>query len=167
MFDWYYTNASMYYGGEQGIKEGEATYNGGVKYYPLNNKKRNPLRERLFINVSPDVHEVFPTIDNPASPMRSNQVDRLWAINGGSDLPKLGKFVTDLRSKGVEKVSIRYHEDFWRADGESYTFRTIPNPDLGNRASEKNMSVLYKDKIGGLVFTQNYMDFAPVKCSVE
>ena len=128
MFDWYYTNASMYYGGEQGIKEGKATYNGGVRYYPLNNKKRNPLRERLFINVSPDVHEVFPTIDNPASPMRSNQVDRLWAINGGSDLTKLGKFVTDLRSKGVEKVSISNNEYFLRAGGESYTFRTITKP---------------------------------------
>ena len=161
MFDWYYTNASMYYGGEQGIKEGKATYNGGVRYYPLNNKKRNPLRERLFINVSPDVHEVFPTIDNPASPMRSNQVDRLWAINGGSDLPKLGKFVTDLRSKGVENVSIRYHEDFWRAGGESYTFRTIPNPDLGTeRLKEYVRFVQGQDwRIG---FYSNYMDFAPV-----
>ena len=161
MFDWYYTNASMYYGGEQGIKEGKATYNGGVRYYPLNNKKRNPLRERLFINVSPDVHEVFPTIDNPASPMRSNQVDRLWAINGGSDLPKLGKFVSDLRSKGVENVSIRYHEDFWRAGGESYTFRTKPNPDLGvERLKEYVRFVQGQDwRIG---FYSNYMDFAPV-----
>ena len=132
MFDWYYTNASLYYGGNKGIKKGKAIYNGGVKYYTLNNKKRNPLRERLFINVSPDVQEVFPTIDNPASPMRSNQVDRLWAINGGSDLPKLGKFVTDLRSKGVEKVSIRFHEDFWRSGGESYTIRTQPYPELGD-----------------------------------
>lgn len=161
MFDWYYTNASMYYGGEKGIKDGKATYNGGVRYYPLNNKKRNPLRERLFINVSPDVHEVFPTIDNPASPMRSNQADRLWAINGGSDLHKLGKFVTDLRSKGIEKVSIRYHEEFWRADGESYTFRLKPNPELGvERLKDYVRFVQGQDwRIG---FYSNYMDFAPV-----
>lgn len=161
MFDWYYTNASLYYGGNKGIKKGKAIYNGGVKYYPLNNKKRNPLRERLFINVSPDVQEVFPTIDNPASPMRSNQVDRLWAINGGSDLPKLGKFVTDLRSKGVEKVSIRYHEDFWRSGGESYTFRTQPNPELGvEKLKEYVRFVQGQDwRIG---FYSNYMDFAPV-----
>ena len=93
--------------------------------------------------------------------MRSNQVDRLWAINGGSDLPKLGKFVTDLRSKGVENVSIRYHEDFWRAGGESYTFRTIPNPDLGTeRLKEYVRFVQGQDwRIG---FYSNYMDFAPV-----
>ena len=96
--------------------------------------------ETLFINVSPDVHEVLPTVDNPASPMRSIQADRLWAINGGSDLNGLGQFVTGLRSKGVEKVTIRYHEDFWREGGESYTFK----PAL--------MNLFLRKKFGGSSF---------------
>lgn len=161
MFDWYYSDASMLFGGEKGITNGMAAYNGGARYYPLNNKKRNPVRERLFINVSPDVHEVFPTIDNPVSPMRSNQADRLWYTSGGSDLKKLGDFVSDMRSKGVEKVSARYHEDFWRADGESYTFRTKPNPNLSvEQLREYVHFVQGKDwRIGSYT---NYMDFAPV-----
>lgn len=161
MFDWYYSNASRHYAGNKAIKNGKATYNGGALYNSKNNNKRNPLRERLFFNISPDVHEVFPTIDNPASPMRSAQADRLWAINGGSDLHKLGNFVKEMRSKGVENVSIRYHEDFWRAGGESYTFRTEPNPELGvEKLKEYVRMVQGQDwRIG---FYSNYMDYAPV-----
>lgn len=161
MFDWYFTDASMFFGGEEGIRDGFATYNGGVRYIPLINKVRNPLKERLFITVSPDIHEVFPTIDNPGSPMRSNQADRLWAINGGSDLDSLGKFVTGLRSKGVEKVSIRYHEEFWREGGESYTFRLDPNPALG-KEKIRNYVRFVQDHDWRIGLYTNYMDFAPV-----
>ncbi len=161
MFDWYYTNASLYFAGTKGINGGVATYNGGVRYIPLNNGIRNPVREKLFINVSPDVHEVFPTIDNPKSPMRSYQVDRLWAVNGGSNLDTLKNFVTRLRSKGVEKVSIRYHEEFWREGGESFTFRLNPNPQLGvEKIKEHVRFVQNQDWRAGLY--SNYMDFAPV-----
>ncbi|MGN0230511.1 MAG: hypothetical protein ACI4BH_11965 [Muribaculaceae bacterium] len=161
MFDWYYSNASRHYAGDKAITNGHAVYNGGALYNTKNNDKRNPLRERLFINISPDVHEVFPTIDNPASPMRSAQADRLWTISGGSDLNKLGKFVKEMRSKGVENVSIRYHEDFWRAGGESYTFRTETNPEIG----EDNLRDYVKMVQGQdwrIGFYSNYMDFAPV-----
>jgi hypothetical protein len=161
LFDWYYTNSSLFFQGNKGIRDGYANYNGGVRYIPLINGYRNPVRERLFINVSPDVHEVFPTIDNPGSPMRSQQADRLWAINGGSDLDALGKFVTGLRSRGVEKVSIRYHEDFWREGGESYTFRLDPNPQLGReKIREYIRFVKSNDWRVGLY--SNYTDFATV-----
>jgi hypothetical protein len=161
MFDWYVTDASMFFGGVKEIRDGFATYNGGVRYIPLINKVRNPVRERLFINVSPDVQEVFPTIDNPKSPMRSNQADRFWAINGGSDLDKLGKFVTGLRSRGVEKVSIRYHEDFWREGGESFTFRLEPNPQLGVEKIRDYVRFVQSNDWRVGLYT-NYMDFAPV-----
>lgn len=161
MFDWYHSDASSLFGGKKGIEDGMAVYNGGAKYHPLNNGKRNPVRERLFINVSPDVHEVFPTIDNPASPMRSNQADRAWANNEGDDLPEVSKFVTGLRSKGVEKVSIRYHEQFWRATGESFTFKTEPNPNIGVRKLQDYVRFVQGMdwRIG---FYTNYMDYAPV-----
>lgn len=161
MFDWYYTNASMYYADRKSIEAGKAAFNGGVRYYPMNNKVRNPLRERLFYTVSPDVHEVFPTIDNPKSPMRSNQADRLWAINGGSDLEKLGGFVSRMRSKGLEKVSIRYHEEFWREGGESYTFRLEPNPQLGREGIQKYVRFV-QDHDWRIGLYSNYMDYAPV-----
>ena len=161
MFDWYYSNASAFFGGLKKIENGQARFNGGVRYIPLINGQRNLLREKLFINISPDVQEVFPTIDNPKSPMRDAQADRLWVINGGTDLDVLGEFVTDLRSKGVEKVSIRYHEGFWRKGGESYTFKTNPNPLLGDQKIKDYVSwVKSNDWRVGLY--SNYTDYAPV-----
>ena len=161
MFDWYYTNASTFYGGKNEIKNGLAHYNGGAKYIPINNGKRNPVQERLFFNVSPDIHEVFPTIDNPKSSMRLNQGDRFWMFNQGTDLKKLQDYVANMRFMGAEKVSIRYHEEFWRNDGGSYTFKTEPNPDLGPQRIKDFVTFVKKQdwRIGTY---SNYMDFAPV-----
>lgn len=138
-----------------------AIYNGGVRYIPLINGKRNPVRERLFWNVSKDVQEVLPTIDNPASPMREYQADRFWYIGGGYDLDVLRKDVNRLRSKGIEKVSIRYHEDFWRKDGESFTFRLEPNPALSKSELREYVRFVHAHdwRVG---FYSNYTDLSPV-----
>ena len=93
--------------------------------------------------------------------MRSIQADRLWAINGGSDLNGLGQFVTGLRSKGVEKVTIRYHEDFWREGGESYTFKLTPNPQLGIENVQKYIQFV-KDNDWRVGLYSNYTDMATV-----
>lgn len=158
MFDWYTTNASSMTMG----KEESGWHSGGkMLYIPKTDGKRNPLDEKLFINLSQDVQEVLPTIDNPASPMRSLQADRLWAINGGADLERLGAFVTGMRSKGAEKVTIRYHEDFWREGGESYTFRLVPNPKLGVERIRKHVEFVKNNDWRVGLYT-NYTDMAPV-----
>lgn len=142
MFDWYYTNASEM----TTLRPNKDTYASSMAIYiPRTDGKRNPLQEKIFYTVSPDVHEVFPTIDNPVSPMRSTQADRLWLINGDTDLSRLAEEVINFRSRGLDKVTVRYHEGFWREDGESYTFRLTPSPALG------------VEKI------QNYVDFVKSK----
>lgn len=158
MFDWNETNASKM----EAESNTENVFKGTkVIYIPKTNGIRNPLLEKLFINVSPDVQEVFPTIPNPASPMRSLQADRLWTINGGAHLPTLQKYVTDLRSKGVEKVSIRYHEDIWRKDGESYTFKLTPNPEIGVEKL-KSFIRFVKANDWRVGLYSNYTDLSPV-----
>ena len=95
--------------------------------------------------------EVLPTIDNPASPMRSFQADRLWMVDGSPDLEANYRKVRKYRSLGLEKVTIRYHEGFWRDAGESYTFRTNTAPGRGGNKVVRNF-VRDKSKIltGGL-----------------
>ena len=158
IFDWYKTNASVVSAG----RAAEGLFTGGeMRYIPKTDGLRNPLCETLFVNVSPDVQEVLPTVDNPASPMRSLQADRLWCINGGADLDRLGAFVSDLRSKGLEKVTIRYHEDFWRKGGESYTFKLEPNPELGVEGVREYVQFV-KDNDWRVGLYSNYTDMAPV-----
>jgi hypothetical protein len=132
-FDWYYSQASLLYAREFPVTENSAVFNGGAKYIPKTDGVRNPVRERLFINVSPDVQEVLPTIANPKSPMQTIMGDKAWmTINcGGMTHEDRLKIPRLYRNLGMEKVAVRYHEGTWRDGGESFTFRTDASPYQG------------------------------------
>lgn len=164
-FDWYYTDASTFYSDYPEIVDDYAIHNGGVKYIAKTDGKRNPLHEKLFINVSPDVHEVFPTIDNPKSPMRSAQANRLWRINGNPDHDELKAEAKKLRSLGIENLTIRYHEGIWRDGGESYTFRLETAPGRGGSAAVKELVDYIKSKDWRVGLYTNYTDYAPVNAN--
>lgn len=161
-FDWYYSDASDFIRGRNNIDEGWAKYNHGIRYIAKTDGIRNPVHEKLFINVSPDVQEVFPTVDNPKSPMRSMMAHRLWMIEGSPDHDYLKNQANELRSLGLEKVAVRYHEGIWRDGGESYTFRTETAPGGGGNEAVKKMVKYVKDKDWLVGLYSNYTDFAPV-----
>jgi len=161
-FDWYYSNASDFLRGRNKIEEGLAAYNHGLRYIPKTNGERNPVQEKLFITISPDVQEVLPTIDNPKSPMRSMMANRLWMIEGSPDYKYLKHQVNELRALGLEKVAVRYHEGFWRDEGESYTFRTETAPGRGGNEAVKELVKYVKDKDWLVGLYSNYTDFSPV-----
>ncbi len=161
-FDWYFSDASDFLRGRNLINDGTAVYNSGVRYIPKTNGVRNPVREKLFITVSPDVQEVLPTIDNPKSPMKSMMADRLWMIEGSPDYDYLRKQADELRALGLEKIAVRYHEGFWRDGGESYTFRTETAPGRGGNEAVKKLVKYIKDKDWLVGLYSNYTDFAPV-----
>ena len=160
-FDWYSSDASSFTTNNS-LSDGWANYNQGVEYIPKTNGERNPIREKLFINVSKDVMEVLPTIDNPASPMRSYQADRLWMIDYSANYEENKKRVRKFRSLGFEKITIRYHEEFWRDGGESYTFRTDAAPGRGGDEAVKEFIKYVKDQGWRIGLYSNYCDFAPV-----
>ncbi|MBR8535894.1 hypothetical protein KDU71_10030 [Carboxylicivirga sediminis] len=164
-FDWYYSDASDFTPGRHHIKDGWASYNNGVKYIPKTNGVRNPVREKLFINISPDVQEVLPTVDNPKSPMRSIMAHRLWMVEGTPDHDYLKQQAKELRALGLKEVAVRYHEGIWRDGGESYTFRTESAPGRGGNAAVQDLVENIKSK-GWLVgLYSNYTDFAPVNAN--
>lgn len=163
-FDWYYSQASLFYAKEFPVTEDSAVYNGGAKYIPKTDGIRNPVRERLFINVSPDVQEVLPTIANPKSPMQTIMGDKAWmTINcGGMTHEDRLRIPRLYRNLGMEKVTVRYHEGAWRDGGESFTFRTDASPYQGGNDALKNMVSQVKS-LGWLcgLYT-NYTDFSPI-----
>ncbi len=161
-FDWYASDASDFLRGRNRIKEGLAAYNHGLRYIPKTNGLRNPVHEKLFITISPDVQEVLPTIDNPKSPMRSMMANRLWMIEGSPDYDYLKHQVNELRALGLENVAVRYHEGFWRDEGESYTFRTETAPKRGGNQAVKELVKYVKDKDWLVGLYSNYTDFSPV-----
>jgi hypothetical protein len=163
-FDWYYSQASLFYAKEFPVTENSAVFNGGAKYIPKTDSIRNPVRERLFLNVSPDVQEVLPTIANPKSPMRPLMADKAWmTINCGGMMHEDRLRIPRLyRAMGIENVAVRYHEGAWRDGGESFTFRTDASPYQGGNEALKNMVSQVKS-LGWLcgLYT-NYTDFSPV-----
>jgi len=158
IFDWYSTNASKWISGNQpnGIFAGDK-----VVYTAKTNGNKNPLNEKLFINVSPDVQEIFPNIDNPISPMKNRFSDRLYAVAQSSNLDSLKRRYTDYRRKGIDKIFVRSHEEFWRKGGESFTFKVTPNPDLGTQTIKTFISFV-KDLGWKFSLYTNYCDFATV-----
>ncbi len=161
-FDWYVSDASELFGVSGRTGADWAEFNGGLAYNPKTDGTRNPLRERLFLTASPEVEEVFPTIANPPSPLREAQADRQWRIRSGANHEAEVKDARHLRALGLEKVTVRYHEDSWRDAGESYTFRTDAAPGRGGDAALKQMVAAVQDTGWRVGLYTNYTDFAPV-----
>lgn len=161
-FDWYVSDASELFGVSGRTGADWAEFNGGLVYNPKTDGTRNPLRERLFLTASPEVHEVFPTIPNPPSPMREVQADRLWRVRSGADHEAEVKDARHLRALGLEKVTVRYHEDSWRDAGESFTFRTDAAPGRGGDAALRQMVARVQEVGWRVGLYTNYTDFAPV-----
>jgi hypothetical protein len=153
MVDWYYTDASDII-----IRKGITT----IKYIPKTNGERNPVKEKIFFNVSEDVQEVLPTVSNPKSPMQSMMAHRLWMVDGSADYPKIREYVKLLRTLGLQHVAVRYHEGFWRDEGESYTFRTETAPKRGGNEAVKKLVEYIKSQGWLTGLYSNYTDLAPV-----
>ena len=160
-FDWYVSDASVLDGGAT-VGPDWAAFNGGARYVPKTDGSRNPVRERLFLNVSPDFDEVLPTIPNPPSPMKDEQGDRLWRVKSGADHRAEIDEATRYRKYGCEKVSIRYHEDSWRDAGESFTFRLEAAPKRGGDEALRKFVAAVQARGWRVGLYTNYTDYAPV-----
>ncbi len=160
--DWYRSNGSELYGAEE-TRPSTARINGGVRYYPRTDGKRNPLYERLFLTLSPRFEEVLPTIPNPVGLHAREAVDRLWQESWGPDnYAKQKERSRKLRAYGIEKLIQCNHEITWRDGGESFTLRLHAAPGKGGDEALQDY-VQHQKSLGWLsgLYT-NYCDFAPV-----
>ncbi len=160
--DWYRSNGSEPYGAEYAGQD-VARINGGVRYHPRTDGKRNPLYERVFLTVSPMFEEVLPTIPNPVGLHAQLAVDRLWQESWGpDDYEKQMKRSRMLRAYGIEKLIQCNHEIAWRDGGESFTLRLRAAPKKGGDEGLQKY-VAHQRSLGWFsgLYT-NYTDFAPV-----
>jgi hypothetical protein len=126
--DWYRSNGSEPFAAES-AGTNTASINGGVRYLPRTDGRRNPLFERVFITVSPKFEEVLPTVPNPVGLHAGEAVDRLWQESWGpDDFERQMKRSRMLRAYGIEKLIQCNHEITWRDGGESFTLRTRAAP---------------------------------------
>ncbi len=160
--DWYRSNGSVLWS-EEWVRDTSAKINGGVRYVPKTDGKRNDLFERVFLTISPIFEETLPTIPNPKTPYGDLAGERLWQESWGpDDYTKQHERSRKLRSYGIEKLTQCNHENTWRDGGESFTLRTKAAPGKGGDKALKEYIAKQKS-LGWLAgLYTNYCDFAPV-----
>jgi len=160
--DWYLSNGSILWAANSVSAKG-VTYNGGTRYLPLTNGKRNGCFERFFVTLSPRYEEVLPTIPNPASPWKRITGTHLWRAHAASDRQRDASYWTEAHRYGITQMVVTDHETLWRDEGESFTFRTRAAPGKGGDQGAYDYARLMQDKLGFIYGPyNNFTDFAPV-----
>ena len=158
LLDWHNSDASRLSSHCRILSDTSAYYNGGSQYIPNTNGKRNALRERFFLTVSPDFQEVLPNIPNPPSPMRETASHYLWR-NIGQIQPELCK---RYKAYGIDWFMANHHEVVWRDGGESFTLRLNSAPkNVGDEKLKQYSALLHSLGFRFGLYT-NYSDYAPV-----
>ena len=159
--DHYRSNASSLWAANQ-VSDDGVIYNGGSRYTPKTDGRRNDCFERLFLTVSPQFEEILPNVANPKSPWMHVAGERVWIAYGASNRQQNYAFWKNIARYGMTKVAITDHETGWRDGGESFTMRTRAAPGKGGDEGQAE----YARKIRALGFRygiyNNYTDFAPV-----
>lgn len=147
---------------ENTVAAAGTTYNGGARYLPKTDGRRNDCFERLFVTVSPRFEEVLPNVPNPASPWMHVAGERVWRAHAAGDRERDYAQWQRIARHGMTKIALTDHETGWRDGGESFTFRTRAAPGKGGDPGQAE----YARKIRALGFRygiyNNYTDFAPV-----
>ncbi len=160
--DWYRSNASAPYCVDK-IEGDKVQLNGGVRYTPKTDGKRNDLYERFFVTFSPIFEETLATIANPPARRGREAATRLWQESWGpADYEREHERSKKLRAYGIEMLTQCNHEITWRDGGESFTFRENAAP--GRGGDEALIQYVAAQRALGWrsgLYT-NYTDFAPV-----
>jgi hypothetical protein len=160
--DWTQSNASAPFA-ENLRFDGSLASNGGTRYHPKTDGRRNPCFERFVLTLSPRVEEVLPHVPNPPSPWKHITGARVWRAHGASDRARDTEYWRTVRRWGMTEVVVTDHETGWRDGNESFTFRTAPAPKKGGDEGQFRYARAMQDELGFVYGPyNNFTDFAPV-----
>ena len=161
--DWYVSDASAltFHADAAGVTNCAAVYR------PKTDGSRNPVRERLYVTVSPDFVETLPVIANPTSVWKKVTGSHAWCAYGSSADRNFDKaFWRNLHGLGVRKVVINDHECCMRDAGESFTFREKAAPGKGGDAGLRDWTDFLVNELHYRYGPyNNFTDFAPVNAN--
>jgi hypothetical protein len=160
--DWYRSNASLPFSVDK-IEADKVQLNGGVRYLPKTDGRRNDLYERFFVTFSPIFEETLATIANPPAKQGREAATRLWQESWGpANHEREHERSKKLRAYGIEMLTQCNHEITWRDGGESFTFRGAAAPGKGGDEALKKYVAAQRSLGWRSGLYTNYTDFAPV-----
>jgi len=171
LVDWYVTDASALQGVVSDASPSAITYAGVAHYHPDTAGRRNPLRERCVLTVSPRFEEVLPNIPNPPTPEADVLRRFMYTHLGGISPDRFERWLEQLRvyrKHGIDRLIVTQHEDCWTEGGDvgqgpqEYTMTTAGPPDAGGDAGIAR----YYQAVRALGYRvgpyNNYCDFSPL-----
>ena len=164
LMDHYNSDASELFGPADLTAPGARGYTGGARYRPTTAGIRNPMHERIFVNVSSDFQEVLPNIPNPDCDTGDIARDCLCNNLGNAGYPFPYALLRKYKAYGIDRYIANHHENLWRQGGESFTLRDRPAPGIGTAALTD-----YGAFVRGLGYRfglySNYADLAPLNAN--
>ena len=109
--DWTQSNASVLFAGRS--SPGLAAANGGVRYNPKTDGKRNGCFERFIWTVSHDFDSTLPSIPNPPAKWKSVTGTHLWHAQSFSKLSDCRNFWWGVKRRGMKKIVASEYGMFW------------------------------------------------------
>lgn len=132
--DWYHGDFSLVSPGSGKLDAGSLELLRGTEYKPLTNSRRNPLRDRLLVTVSPEFADVLPNVPNPASPNRERLAPYMFFM-ASSLCPNLYR---TWKRYGIDFVIANDFASLFVADyAEGFSMRWRPHPAIGIRRAQE------------------------------
>ncbi len=114
--DIYSSNASELFGGSAMLPGSAARLNGGARYNPLTNGRRNEADETFYLTLSSELPEVLPHIPNPPNPTMPLTRNAIWVTRMWYDkmpcpdyFPRAFEMLRQLHRYGVRNLIVRDH----------------------------------------------------------
>lgn len=124
--DWYHSLCSRINGQVSQGGDGVMLMT-GTEYFPLTNGRRNDLRERVLVTVSPEFAEVLPNIPHPATPHLERLAPYMFAMASYIQ-PNLWR---TMKRHGIDHVITCDFARFYVQDfAEGFSARWKPHPSL-------------------------------------
>lgn len=162
--DWTQSSASVLFGDKTVLDDGSFGANGGVRYHPKTDGRRNGCFERFVWSFSGEFAEVLPVIPNPPSPWRGLTGSNTWIVHSASrDRGKDVECWRQRHAEGLKHMIVTDHEPGWRDRFESFTFRTRAAPAKGGDKGQYDYAREMIDKLGYRYGIYNsFCDIAPI-----
>lgn len=162
--DWTQSSASELFGEKTVLPDGSFGANGGARYFPKTDGRRNGCFERFVWSFSTEFADVLPVIPNPPSPWRALTGSNTWIVHSPSrDRQKDVDCWKQRQAEGLRNMIITDHEPGWRDRFESFTFRTRAAPAKGGDKGQYDYARTLIDGFGYRYGLYNsFCDIAPV-----
>ncbi len=156
--DWRNCGFSMSQTGKVEVTDEGAQINVGTLYSPLTSGRRNDLRDRLMVTISPDFHDVLPNIPNPPSPNLDEAAGLMYVMGSGAQ-PSLWR---SMKRYGLDDlIAMHFAGIWWRHAGEGFSMHHEQRPEM----SDADLAQ-YRDMVRGLGYRwgilMEYGDFFPI-----